>query len=279
MSSMGQNLPKCNRQNHFETVCGMLPPRRWQVNHSAVNELRNTSSLMSNSATPASHSFSNKVSKQIVDIVDMANSVDNLSKCYKRQLELDTSTTSESMSSTQTQILSNIEIDSILLHGKQDTGAEVNIMPMNIYDQLNLKLQGKLQLRPCSDVCYSKQSVRIVGKVSVTCIHANIIKKCIFYVTDINDTKILLGLNFCRVFNLVTVNCDEQCVCKKIAIDVINEFPKGLDVPNQRTRQSLPPPVDIETKLRADCKSHIMVLFPTFLMELGPSKIQLSNWT
>ena len=212
----------------------MLPSRRRQGNHSTVNELsRNALSLTSNSTTPTSHNTSNMVQKQIVDIMDMANSVDNLSICYKRQLELDTFTTSESTSSTQ--IFSNIEIDGILVRGKQDTGTEVNIMPLNIYDQLNLKLQGKLHLRPCNDVkivVYSKQSVQIIGKVSVTCTHANIIKKCIFYVNDMNDTKILLGLNLFRAFNLVTVNCDDQCACKKIAIDIINEFPKGLDIPN-----------------------------------------------
>ena len=126
--------------------------------------------------------------------------------------------------------------------------AEVNVMPLNIYDQLNLKLQGKLQLRPCSDVKvvgYSKQSVKIVGKVSVTCTYANVIKKCIFFITNLNDTKILLGLNFCRAFNLVKIKCDDQCVCKKITIDIINEFPKGFDIPSQRTRQPLPP-VDVE---------------------------------
>ena len=93
-------------------------------------------------------------------------------------------------------------------------------MPLNVYDQLNLKLQGKLQLRHCGDVKvigYSKQSVKIVGKISVTCTHANVIKKCIFYMTDLTDTKVILGLNFCRAFNLVMVNCDEHCVCKKIA--------------------------------------------------------------
>ena len=128
------------------------------------------SSLTSNSITPASQNFSNMVPKQMVDIVDMANSVDNLSKCYKRQLQLDTLTTSESKPVTSpTQIFSNIEIDGVLICGKQDTGAEISVMPLNVYDQLNLKLQGKLQLKPCGDikvVGYSKQSVKIIGKVS-----------------------------------------------------------------------------------------------------------------
>ena len=124
------------------------------------------------------------VPKQIVDIVDMTNSVENLRKCYKRQLELDTLTTSESKPvMSPTQIFSNIEIDSILVCGKQDTEAAINAMPLSIYDQLNLKLQGKLQLRTCSDIkvvdC-SKHPVKVIGRISVTCTHMDMIKKCIF---------------------------------------------------------------------------------------------------
>ena len=159
---------------------------------------------------------------------------------------------------------------------KQDTGAEINVMPLNIYDQLNIKLRGKLQLKPCNDVKvigYSKQSVSIVGKVSVSCTHVSTTKCCIFYITDLNDTKILLGLNFCKSFDLVKIQCDDQCVCKKVAVDILNEaisnnneFPRGLDIPSQEqnTRQQLIP-VDVNTKLRPDCKAHIMELFPRAL--------------
>ena len=48
--------------------------------HSMVSEVRNSTSTNSQNTIP----------KQVLDIVDMANSVDNLSHCYKRQLELDT---------------------------------------------------------------------------------------------------------------------------------------------------------------------------------------------
>ena len=109
-----------------------------------------------------------------------------------------------------------------------------------------------------------------MGKVNDTCTHADIVRKCIFYVTDINDTNILLGLNFCRAFNLVTVNCDDSCVCKKIAVDVLNEFLRGLSIPNQNTIQPpLPEPVDIETRLRPDCKAQIMELFPDLFNGIG----------
>ena len=80
------------------------------------------------------------VPKQILDIVDMANSVDNLSHCYKRQLELNTLMTS------QTQSFSNIQINGIPIKGKQDTGVEICVMPLNIFDQLNTKLNGELKL-------------------------------------------------------------------------------------------------------------------------------------
>ena len=68
-------------------------------------------------------------------------------------------------------------------------------MPLNVYDQLNQKLHGNLELKLCGDikvVGYSKQMVNIVGKISVTCTHATTIKKPNFYVTDIIDTKVIL---------------------------------------------------------------------------------------
>ena len=116
------------------------------------------------------------------------------------------------------QVFSNIEIDSVLICGKQDTGAEVNAMPLNVYDQLNQKLNGNLELKPWGDVkvvSYSKQTVKIVGRISVTCTHTTTIKKVHFYVTDIINTKVILGLQFCRAFNLVMINCNEHCECKK----------------------------------------------------------------
>ena len=86
------------------------------------------------------------VPKQVFYIVDMANSVDYLSHCYKRQLELNTLTMS------QTQSFSNIQINGISIKGKQDTGAEICVMPLNIFNQLNTKLNGELKLCPCNDI-------------------------------------------------------------------------------------------------------------------------------
>ena len=71
---------------------------------------------------------------------------------------------------TSTSAYWNIQMNGVFAQGKQDTGAELNAMPLNIYDQLNTKLKGKLELRPWSDInviCYNKQSIECVGKVIV----------------------------------------------------------------------------------------------------------------
>ena len=219
---------------------------------------------------------SNTIPKQIVDVIDLANSVDNLSQTYRKQLYLDTLDAEPKHPTSQsnpTQMFSNIEIEGILVHGKQDTGAEINVMPLNVYDQLNMKLNSSLQLKPCNDVKivgYTKQSVSIVGKIAMTCTHANVIKKCLFYVTDITDTKVILGLNFCRAFNLVKIVCDEKCACQ-VTIDAINEFPQGLNVPDMNNTKILPP-VDIHLKLRPDCKNHILELYPDLFDGVGTMK-------
>ena len=212
------------------------------------------------------------VPKQVFDIVEMANSVDNLSHCYKRQLELNTLTMS------QTQSFSIIQINGILIKGKQDTGAEICVMPLNIFDQLNTRLNGELKLCPCNDVQfirYSKQSVEIVGKVTVNCTHANTTKHCVFYITNLTDSKILLGLTFCKAFDLVKIICDDDCVCKKMKVDALYEFPAGLDIPKQKQmkmNQVYLPPIDVHTKLRSDCKAHVMELFPELFDGVGTIK-------
>ena len=83
------------------------------------------------------------------------------------------------MMMSPTQVFSNIKINGVLVCGKQDTGAELIVMPLNIYDQLNQKLKGELKLNTCNDVRvirYSKQLVKIMGKVRETCCHADTTK-------------------------------------------------------------------------------------------------------
>ena len=97
----------------------------------------------------------NTVPKQILDVVNLANK-GNSGKTFQCHLELDTLSTSTCQVTVPvkppTQIFSNIEMNGVLVHGKQDTGAEINAMPLNVYGQLNQKLHGNLELKPCGDV-------------------------------------------------------------------------------------------------------------------------------
>ena len=101
----GSTCRKCNKLNHWEIVCGQVPKKSSQRRPSSmVSEVRNSTSI------------SQTIPKQVFDIVDVANSVDNLSHNYKRQLELNTLT-----SQSNTQSFSNIQINGITVKGKQDT--------------------------------------------------------------------------------------------------------------------------------------------------------------
>ena len=78
----GHNCRKCNRHNHWESVCSQIPrrqsnPVRTRENHPMVSEVRNTSSLTSY----MTNNNPNTIPKQVLDVLDMANSVDNLSHC------------------------------------------------------------------------------------------------------------------------------------------------------------------------------------------------------
>ena len=297
---MGKVYHKCGCENHFENVCGRIPffrGRSKSQSQKQVNELRKDrqgSTSMSSSGKFMSDN-SKTVPKQVVDIVDVINQNQSSGKNLRRFLELDTlSTTSRTVqisehrtecstecktaNTSATQIFSNINMNGVIIRGKQDTGAEINAMPLNIYDQLNQKLKGKLELKPCDKVRvigYSKQSVEIVGKVSVTCTHTTTIKKVNFYITNLVDTKVILGLQFCRAFNLVSVNCSDNCVCKEVAVEALNaESPRGLDPAGSTMQNRLPPPlpVNVNTKLRPDCKQHILELFPELFDGIGTMK-------
>ena len=107
-----------------------MTPENWKqgnnAHSSAMNELNANQhaigpSMMSIPAAPTPSNFSNTVPKQVVDILDMANFIDNISKSYSRQLELDTLGTSKKLKPTvtsPTQIFSNIEKNGVLLWGK-----------------------------------------------------------------------------------------------------------------------------------------------------------------
>ena len=150
-----------------------------------VNEISN--SAMSLNA-------SNTVPKQVLHLVDVTNSVDNLSYYYKRQLELDTLITTSPTKCFQT----SRSMEFWFMANR--THAELSVISLNILTSWTWSsmVNSNLTLIQCQSDWLQQQSVKIVGKVVVTCAHADTTKRCVFYVTDLNDMKILLGLTFAR---------------------------------------------------------------------------------
>ena len=65
-----------------------------------------------------------------------------------------------------------------------------------------------------------------------------------------------------------------HCVCKEVAVEALNaEFPRGLDPGSANVTPPPPlPPVNVNTKLRQDCKAHVLELFPELIDGIGTMK-------
>ena len=130
-------------------MCGKFPTTKFRSSRPPKHQMNE---LNHNQTSQRSHNHQSNVQtvpKQAVDIVYTANFVDILSNMYRKQLALD-ATTSTSGNLTSASAYSNIQMNGVYVRGKQDTGAELNAMPLNIYDELKQKCQ--MESRPCADV-------------------------------------------------------------------------------------------------------------------------------
>ena len=164
---------------------------------------------------------------------------------------------------------SNVTINREMVRIKQDTGAEVNVMSKCVFDRLssgnprNCVLLNKTKMVKISG--YGENSIEYIGTCVFKVSHNNHHRDVLFFITDVNDTKVILGAKSCQEFNLVKIVCDDKCPCKTTEIMSINqEFPVGLSVPNTKSKpRIILLPVDLNTKIDVtDPKAHIMNLFP-----------------
>ena len=137
---------------------------------------------------------------------------------------------------------------------------------------------NKLPLYPKSDVKlvgYDNRNIEYVGTTVVDVIHLTQTKKASFYVTKLNDNKVIPGLRLCIDLQLLSIHCDDKCQCKSYVLHktkkIGSQFPIGVDL--QQTRQDILPPVPISTKLEGDdVKQQIMGLYPDLFSGVGTIK-------
>ena len=107
-------------------------------------------------------------------------------------------------------------------------------MPRCIYDRL--AETDVIPVEPCTNTWingYSQSAIDCIGTVQLDCTHRGITMKMKFYIMDVVIHKLILGLDFSKTFQLISVHCDSNCPCKANVKSLYElEFPIGLSVPN-----------------------------------------------
>ena len=91
---------------------------------------------------------------------------------------------------------SNIELNGIVLKAKQDTGAQINVLSKTVF-QTSQKRNEKLPLYHKTGVKlvgYVNKTINYLGTTKIKCNHNGVLRDAEFHVTDVPDTKIILGL-------------------------------------------------------------------------------------
>ena len=97
---------------------------------------------------------------------------------------------------------SNVFITGQMVQIKQDTGAEVNMMSKSVFDRLssstnrNCVLFNKTKTIKISG--YSENSIEYIGTCVCKVSHNNHHRDVLFFITSVNDTKVILGVKTCK---------------------------------------------------------------------------------
>ena len=135
---------------------------------------------------------------------------------------------------------SNVSINGQIVQVKQDTGAKVNMMSKNVFDSLSNSTTKTVLLNKTKTVKisgYGENSIEYIGTCVFKVSHNNQHRDVLFFITNMNDAKVIMGAKSCQEFNLVKTVCDNKCQCKTAEIMSINqEFPTGLSVPDAKPK-------------------------------------------
>ena len=137
-----------------------------------------------------------------------------------------------------------------------------------------------MPLFPKSDVKlvgYGNKNIEYIGTTVLDIAHLSQSKKATFYVTKLNNDKVILGLHLCVDLQLLSIHYNDRCQCKSQLLHeakkVGSEFPIGVDLQQEHT--PVLPPVLISTRLEGDnvkVEQQIMELYPDLFSGVGTIK-------
>ena len=163
-------------------------------------------------------------------------------------------------------VYTHVTLNDEICHAKLDTGAQINVMTESLFKCIGKT--NKLPLFPKLDVNwvgYGNRNIEYIGTTVLDIAHLTQTKKATFYVTKLNDNKVILGLHLCIDLQLLSIHCNDEYQCKSQILHetkkIASKFPIGVDL--QQVPQDILPPVPISTKLEGDdVKQQIMELYP-----------------
>ena len=114
-----------------------------------------------------------------------------------------------------------------------------------------------------------------MGTTKLKCNHNGAEIEAIFYVTDVPDTKIILGLQLCIDLGLIVIRCDDKCRCKNVHVAETSSstFIENTQGSDDHSSTSTLPPVSLDTKIdEINPKAHVMKLYPNLFVGVGTIK-------
>ena len=113
---------------------------------------------------------------------------------------------------TPDSVYTHVTLNDKICRAKLDTGAQINVVTESLFKCIG-KI-NKLTLYPKSDVKlvgYGNRNIEYIGTTVVNIAHMTQTKKATFYVTKLNDDKVILGLHLCTDLQLLSIHCDDKC--------------------------------------------------------------------
>ena len=86
---------------------------------------------------------------------------------------------------------------------KLDTGAEVNVMPLRVYEQLQIE-EVQMMKTATKLYGYGGTNIPVVGKISVKCEFRDTEEQSEFYIVK-TDSKTVLSLQTCKSLGIIQI--------------------------------------------------------------------------
>ena len=104
-------------------------------------------------------------------------------------------------------VYSNIQLNGVTVKAKKDTGAQINVMSMTMFKDIQKVQRLPLFPKSCIKLIgYGNKTIEYLGTTKLECIHNGTKNNAVFYVTNVMDWKVILGLQLCIELGPIVVS-------------------------------------------------------------------------